>query len=96
VAFCTVVEWDDPFPFDRYDELNARAGDHESLPDGCLARIVGAVEEGARIVEVWQSEEHAKRFSDKNSHLIGELQIPPPARVAAFPTSIFQARETLD
>ena len=94
MAFCTVLEWDDAFPFDRYDELNARAGDHASLPDGCLARIVGAVQGGARIIEVWHSDEQAKRFSDKNSHLIGELQIPPPARVAAFQTSIFQARET--
>jgi hypothetical protein len=43
---------------------------------------------------VWQSDQHAKRFSDKNLHLIGELEIPSPARVAAFETSIFQAHES--
>jgi hypothetical protein len=93
MAFCTLLEWDDAFPFDRYDELNERAGDHGSLPDGCLARIVGAVEAGAMIIEVWQSDQHAKRFSDENSHLVGELGIPPPSRVAVFETNIFQARE---
>jgi hypothetical protein len=94
MAFCTVLEWDASFPFDRYQKLNTRAGDHDALPAGCLARVVGPVEQGALIVEVWQSDEHAKRFSDKNSHLIAELQIPPPSRVAAFEPSIFQARET--
>jgi hypothetical protein len=27
-------------------------------------------------------------------HLIAEMEIPPPARVAAFEPNIFQARET--
>jgi hypothetical protein len=94
MAFCTLLEWDSGFPFDRYDELNTRAGDHDSLPDGCLAGVVGAVDSGARIIEVWQSDGHAKRFSDKNSHLISELQIPPPTRVAAFETNTFQTQET--
>ena len=69
-----------------------RAGDHDSLPEGCLARVVGADNSGARIIEVWQSDENAKRFSDKNSHLIAELQIPAPSRVAAFQTTVFEAR----
>ncbi len=94
MAFCTLLEWDESFPFDRYQELNAQAGDHDALPDGCLARVLGAAQDGARIIEVWQSDEHAKRFSDKNSHLIAELQIPAPSRVAAFETNIFQARQT--
>ena len=94
MAFCTLLEWDSDFPSARYEELNRRAGDHDLLPDGCLTRILGPVEAGARIIEVWESDQHAKRFSDKNSHLIAELQIPPPSRVAAFETSIFQARTT--
>jgi hypothetical protein len=67
MAYCTVLEWDKGFPFDRYDELNDRSGDHKQLPDGCLARVVGPVETGAQIIEVWESTEHAKRFSDKNT-----------------------------
>jgi hypothetical protein len=48
MAYCTVLEWDETFPFDRYDELNDRAGDHKQLPDGCLARVVGPVQAGPR------------------------------------------------
>ena len=92
MAYCTLLEWDTDFPFERYHELNQRAGDHDALPDGCLVRVVGPVESGVRIIEVWQSGEHAKRFSEQNSAAITELQIPPPTRVAAFETSIFQAR----
>jgi hypothetical protein len=94
MPYCTLLEWDSDFDLDRYDELNQRAGAHSGLPEGCLARVVGPVETGARIIEVWQSSEHAARFSEKNSPLIAELEIPPPARVAAFETTIFQARET--
>ena len=60
MAFCTLLEWDERFPYDRYHELNA----HDALPAGCLVRVVGSVEQGALIIEVWQSNEHAKRFSD--------------------------------
>jgi hypothetical protein len=42
---------------------------------------------------VWESDQHAKRFSDENSHLIGEVGMPPPSRVAAFETNLFRARE---
>lgn len=94
MAYCTVLEWDEGFPFARYAELNDRAGDHKQLPDGCLARIVGPMQTGAQIIEVWESNEHARRFSEKNTPLIAELQIPPPSRVAAFEATTFQARPT--
>jgi hypothetical protein len=93
MAFCTLLEWEEAFPFDRYEELNERSGGHDSLPDGCLARIVGAVESGAMVIEVWESDQHAKRFSDENSHLIGEVGMPPPSRVATFETNVFRASE---
>jgi hypothetical protein len=49
---------------------------------------------GAQIIEVWESNEHARRFSEKNTPLIAELRIPPPARVSASEATIFQARQT--
>ncbi|MBV9819624.1 MAG: hypothetical protein JOZ07_14925 [Solirubrobacterales bacterium] len=94
MAPCTVLDWDHEFPFDRYDELNDRAGDHKQLPEGCLARVVGGVESGAQIIEVWEFNEHAKRFSERNTPLIDELRIPPPSRVSAVEATIFQARHT--
>jgi hypothetical protein len=92
MPYCTLLEWDADFDFDRYDELNRRAGTHDELPDGCLARVVGPVESGARIIEVWESNEHARRFSEKHTPLIGELNILPPSGVAAFETTVFMTR----
>jgi hypothetical protein len=46
------------------------------------------------VIEIWQSEDDAKRFSAKSSPMIAELQIPPPTRIAAFEAQIFQARAT--
>ena len=94
MTFCTLVEWDEGFPLDRYRELSERAGDQDALPDGCLARVVGGAEPGACVIEIWQSEDDAKRFSAKSSPWIAELQIPPPTRIAAFEAQIFQARAT--
>ena len=92
MPFCTLLEWDSGFDPERYQELNERAGTHKKLPEGCLARIVGLVQSGARVIEVWESEEHAERFSEQNTPLIREVNIPPPTGVAAFETMIFQAR----
>jgi len=91
MPFCTLLEWDAAFDMARYDELNKRAGGHDKLPDGCLARIVGAVETGARVIEVWKSEEDARRFGEQNTPLIREVNMPPPTGVAAFETTVFLA-----
>lgn len=92
MPFCTLLEWDSGFDLDRYNELNHRAGTHEELPEGCLARIVGLVETGARVVEVWESDRDAQRFSEQNTPLIAEMEIPPPTGVAAFETTVFMAK----
>jgi hypothetical protein len=92
MPFCTLLEWDAGFDMALIDELNERAGVQDDLPDGCLARIVGPVSTGARVIEVWESEEDARRFSEKTAPLIGEVNIPPPTGVAAFETSVFNTR----
>lgn len=92
MAFCTLLEWDSAFPFDRYQEMNDRAQGHAALPEGCLSRIVGRPDGGAAIIEVWRSADDARRFSESNAHLLAEFAMPSPTRVAAFETAIFQAR----
>jgi hypothetical protein len=92
MAFCTWLEFDSSFPFDRYQEMNDRADDHAALPDGCLTRIVGRPDGGATIIEVWRSAGDARRFSEKNTPLLAEFGMPAPTRVAAFDTAIFQTR----
>jgi len=92
MAFCTLLEWDSGFDQALYDHLNERAGTGDELPDGCLARIVGLAESGARVIEVWESDAHAKRFAEQSTPLIRELNIPPPTGVAAFETTVFMAK----
>ena len=89
MPFCTLLEWDNGFDQGLYDDLNERAGTSEKLPDGCLARIVGLVGTGARVIEVWESDADAQRFADQNTPLIQELNIPPPTGVGAFETTVF-------
>ena len=91
MAFCTLLEWERAFPFDRYQQMNDRTHSHAGLPEGCLSRIVGRGDgDGATIIEVWRSSGDAQRFSDHNAHLLAEFAMPAPTRVAAFQTSIFQ------
>jgi hypothetical protein len=92
MPFCTLLEWDSGFDRELFDRLNERAGISDELPDGCLSRIVGLVESGARVIEVWESQDDARRFSEQNTSLIAELNIPPPTGVAAFETNVFMVR----
>lgn len=92
MAYCTQLEWDHEFPFDRYEAMTIAAGSHGELAEGCLARIVGRVENGARIFEIWESPEDAQHFGAKSAALLSEFQMPPPARAAAFELVSFQAR----
>ena len=74
-------------------EMNERAEGHTGqVPEGCLARIVGPVDTGAAIVELWRSGDGWRRFSEANAHLLDEFKMPPPTRVTAFETTIFQSR----
>ena len=91
MAFCTLLEWERAFPFDRYQQMNDRTESHAGLPEGCRARIVGHPDgDGAAIIEVWRSNADARRFSEQNAHLLAEFGMPPPTRVAAFEDSVFQ------
>ena len=91
MAFCTLLEWENAFPFDRYQAMNDRTESHAGLPEGCLSRIVGRPGgDAAAIIEVWRSGDDAQRFSERNAHLLAEFGMPRPTRVAAFETSIFQ------
>ena len=93
MAFCTLLEWESAFPFDRYQQMNDRTDSHAGLPEGCLSRIVGRPDGGgATIIEVWRSGQDAQRFSEQHAHLLAEFSMPAPTRVAAFETRIFQTR----
>lgn len=92
MPFCTLLEWDQDFDLAQYEAMNERAGGHDPLPDGCLCRVVGPVESGARILEVWASADAARQFAEANGNLVAEFHLPPPARVSAFETTVFRTR----
>ena len=87
VPFCTMVEWDQDFSSDVYDMLTKHA--EGGLPDGCLCRIVGTGQGGPKVIEVWQSPGDAQRWAEATSADVGDMNMPPPDRVAAFETSAY-------
>ena len=64
MAFCTIVEWNTDADFGRLTGLTESDGTQMELPAGCLSRIVGQLETGECVIEVWQAGEDAKRFSE--------------------------------
>ena len=87
MPFCTMVEWDTGFDVDLHDKLTAQAG--PGLPAGCLSRIVGIVGTGAKVIEVWQSPDHAQRFAESSAPALASVEMPPPDRVSAFETTAY-------
>ena len=48
---------------EQYDESSRRVGtDDSNMPPGAILHVAGAGPDGWRVVEIWESEEDAKRF----------------------------------
>jgi len=92
MAYCTQLEWDKDFPFERYQSMAEDPSSHADLPDGCLARIVGRIGSGARIFEIWESSDDARRFGEDSRGLLTEFKMPMPDRTAAFELETFRIR----
>lgn len=69
-----------------YDAVNAKSGVDENPPEGMLVHCAGEVDGAFQIVDVWESEEHARRFDTErlapaiNGVVLagGAAQGPPP------------------
>lgn len=48
-----------------YDQVNPKVMPDGKLPDGCQAHIAGPVENGWRVITVWDSDEQFQRFRDE-------------------------------
>ncbi len=83
MSFCTVVEWDQ----DVSDELSKLSA-NDALPDGALARIVGATDTGTIAIELWNSGDDARRFGEQSAPTLAQSSLPPPTRVVGFQTSL--------
>jgi hypothetical protein len=55
--------FDVPAPIENYDETIPLVEEiTHGIPDGLIAHIASPTETGYRVTEVWQSEDHWKRF----------------------------------
>jgi hypothetical protein len=51
---------------DFYDQVNPKVMEGgTTLPDGCHAHIAGPVENGWRVISVWDSEDQFQQFRDE-------------------------------
>jgi hypothetical protein len=68
-----------------YDAVNAKAGVSENPPEGLLMHTAGEVDGQWQIVDVWESEEHARRFDEQRlapaiEAVVGSTPPGPPPR----------------
>ena len=57
---------------ETYENVSAKAMSGGQLPDGCQLHVAGPVDEGWRIITVWDSPEHLERF--RNERLLPALR----------------------
>jgi hypothetical protein len=90
MPFCTIVEfeWDETFDHEAFGTALGARGD--ALPDGCLSRISSIDASGARMIEVWQSGEHARAFAEQSAPDLAAMPIPAPSRVSGFELTSYQ------
>ena len=48
-----------------YDQVNPKVMEGGNLPEGCQLHIAGPVENGWRVITVWDSEEQFQQFRDE-------------------------------
>jgi hypothetical protein len=50
---------------DFYEQVNPKVMPGGNLPDGCQLHIAGPVENGWRVITVWDSEDQFQQFRDE-------------------------------
>jgi hypothetical protein len=50
---------------DFYDQVNSRVMPGGNLPDGCQVHIAGPMENGWRVITVWDSDDQFQQFRDE-------------------------------
>lgn len=62
----------------EYDEVMRRLADAgESQPGGRMYHVAGPIENGWRVIDVWQSAEALQRFSQTLIPIMQDVGIPP-------------------
>ena len=91
MPFCTIVEfeWTGTFGREQFANMIERAGPVDEMPAGCVSRIVGVDDTGARVIEVWNSGDDARAFAEKSAPALASVQMPQPSRVTGFETTAY-------
>jgi hypothetical protein len=89
ILMSVVVSVVAPFNAEMYEAVTARAMPGDQLPDGCEVHIAGPVEQGWRVITVWESREAFDRFREAKllpaiRELAGE-EVPPGAEPEVSP-----------
>jgi hypothetical protein len=50
---------------EMYDQVNPKVMEGGNLPDGCQLHIAGPIENGWRVITVWESEDRFQQFRDE-------------------------------
>ena len=50
---------------DFYEQVNPKVMPGGQLPDGCQVHIAGPIDQGWRVISVWDSEEQFQQFRDE-------------------------------
>jgi hypothetical protein len=50
---------------DFYDQVNTKVMPGGTLPEGCRLHVAGPVENGWRVITVWDSEDRFQQFRDE-------------------------------
>jgi hypothetical protein len=50
---------------DFYDQVNPKVMPDDKLPDGCQAHIAGPIDNGWRVITVWNSDDDFQKFRDE-------------------------------
>ena len=48
-----------------YDQVNPKVMPDDKLPEGCQAHIAGPIDNGWRVITVWESDEQFQQFRDE-------------------------------
>ena len=77
-----------------YEAVNARAGVNENPPEGLLIHTAGEVDGQWQIVDVWESEQHAQRFTSERlapaiESVMGMAPPGPP------PTTVYELHRVI-
>jgi hypothetical protein len=74
-----------------YEAVTARVMPGDQLPDGCQLHIAGPVEQGWRVITVWESPEAFDRFplvpevSARTDPRFGRARMAPPGAILVPP-----------